>query len=671
MDKTNLLDGVHFYLAPIEPIEEKSGESSQASAEHSLIGDDIISSQQEEFNTPASINANPVEEDVFTREDVQSSSKLRGQVNSTPQIRRVSSGRCFEILAKQQHSFWSEEWDDERVGGGRGLADVLLDVFCDQQDSDVVNMDHFLFELRRTGLREDDPRLKDTVNAFLEFKRTHHTSNIPSDEFRKCVSMNIVMLSRAFGSELTIKDFENFCVDVRAIFEDCRKNSDGANATYIPQLAKMNSNYWGVSICSIDGQRASFGDCSVPFTIQSVSKPLTYAVVATDHGSELVHKYVGFEPSGRTFNEITLDSKNRPHNPMINSGAIITTSLIQPGKSLSDKFDYIFDKFKELAAGVGHVGFNNSVFLSEKSTAWRNFALGYFMKEHDCYPPNTDLTQILDLYFQICSLEVTCETLSIIAATLANGGVNPLTEKKILEPDVVRDTLSICFSCGMYDFSGQFAFQVGVPAKSAVSGAIIIIIPNVCGIACFSPPLDKCGNSVRGVEFCTKLVSQYGFHNFAPKSRYDEKGSNQMNLISIMFSALQGDISAFRRFSLQGVDLNQKDYDSRTALHIAASEGHLEVVRFLVERCSVERHPIDRWGNTPLTEAERFGHGEVVTYLKKNGFSRRKKSAVGSGGGGGLTVAATNGPNGESSTPTPKSSTGTRPVASQLINNTN
>ncbi|XP_075263407.1 putative glutaminase 2, partial [Convolutriloba macropyga] len=407
-----------------------------------------------------------------------------------------------------------------------GPSDILFELFS-KGKSKTVNIDYVLAELRRTGLREDDPRLKDTVNAFLEFKRKNHTSNIPSEEFRKCVSMNIVMLSRAFGSELTIKDFENFCCDVSTIFEGCSKNTEGQNASYIPQLSKMNKNYWGVSICSIDGQRASFGDCSVPFTIQSVSKPLTYAVVATDHGSDLVHKYVGFEPSGRTFNEITLDSKNRPHNPMINSGAIITTSLIQPNKSLSEKFEYIFDKFKELAAGVGHVGFNNSVFLSEKSTAWRNFALGYFMKEHGCYPPGTDLMETLDLYFQICSLEVTCETLSIIAATLANGGVNPLTEKRILDPDVVRDTLSICFSCGMYDFSGQFAFQVGVPAKSAVSGAIIIIIPNVCGIACFSPPLDKCGNSVRGVEFCTKLVSQYGFHNFAPKSKYEEKGSNQ------------------------------------------------------------------------------------------------------------------------------------------------
>ena len=155
-----------------------------------------------------------------------------------------------------------------------------------------------------------------------------------------------------------------------------------------------------------------------------------------------------------------------------------------------------------LLLGYEFLGFNNSVFLSERSTADRNFSMRYFMKEQNCFPTGADLHETLDLYFQSCSMEINTETLSVMGATLANGGVCPTTGEKVLNSSDVRDVLSLMYSCGMYNYSGEFAFQVGLPAKSGVSGAILLVIPNVMCVALWSPPLDSLGNSVRGIQFC-------------------------------------------------------------------------------------------------------------------------------------------------------------------------
>ncbi|CAB1328400.1 unnamed protein product, partial [Coregonus sp. 'balchen'] len=274
----------------------------------------------------------------------------------------------------------------------------------------------------------------------------------------------------------------------------------------------------------------------------------------------------------------------------------------------------------------------------------------------------------------LCSIEVTCESASVMAATLANGGFCPITGERVLSPEAVRDTLSLMHSCGMYDFSGQFAFHVGLPAKSGVAGGILLVVPNVMGIMCWSPPLDKLGNSVRGIQFCTDLVSLFNFHNydnlrhFAKKHDPRREGGDQRvkSVINLLFAAYTGDVSALRRFALSSMDMEQRDYDSRTALHVAAAEGashsllflshtgtdcvcmsgssgsdwqtrpplsvcvfvshvsppsallsgHAEVVRFLLEACKVNPVPRDRWDNTPMEEALHFGHHDVVTILQ-------------------------------------------------------
>ena len=179
----------------------------------------------------------------------------------------------------------------------------------------------------------------------------------------------------------------------------------------------------------------------------------------------------------------------------------------------ADRFEYMMTKFRKLSGGT-YVGFNNSVYLSEKSVADRNFALGYYMKENECFPKNSSLKTILEFYFQLCSIETKCSAHCIMAGTLANGGVCPITAEEVLDDISVQHTLSLMLSCGMYDYSGQFAYKIGLPAKSGVSGSILVVIPNVMAICLYSPRLDKLGNSSRGLLFMEKLLKKVNLHQF-------------------------------------------------------------------------------------------------------------------------------------------------------------
>lgn len=277
------------------------------------------------------------------------------------------------------------------------------------------------------------------------------------------VTPNIVLIARAFRHQFVIPDFQSFTKDIEEIYWKCKSNMDGKVASYIPQLARVNPDSWGISVCTIDGQRFSIGDTRVPFTLQSCSKPLSYAIALECLGQETVHEYVGQEPSGRNFNELVLDYDKKPHNPMINAGAILVSSLlktlVEPDMTLAEKFDFTQNWFQKMSGGEP-IGFNNAVFLSEREAADRNYALGFYMREHKCFPERANLRECMDYYFQCCSMEVNCELMSVVASTMANGGVCPLTEEKVLKPENVRDVLSLMHSCGMYDYSGQFAFKV-------------------------------------------------------------------------------------------------------------------------------------------------------------------------------------------------------------------
>ena len=500
--------------------------------------------------------------------------------------------------------------------------DLLYDLLKNDKTNLVV-MKQFLQLIINSGLKRTDPRL-----AFLFTKLDEHAHMkaaseqslhddstidgllLSKEDFIDCIHESCEIVFQALEGEFIIPEFQPFVAKIKNIFDDCKLVTSGKVADYIPQLARMNPNYWGVSVCTVDGQRFSIGDTKIPFCLQSSSKPLNYALAQNDLTAEEVHAHVGQEPSGRSFNELSLDYNKKPHNPMINAGAIATVSLLKTSWKMADRFDYVSNEYKRMAGGE-FVGFSNSTFLSERDTADRNFALGYYMQENKVFPDNAKLQETLDLYFQLCSVEVNCESGSVIAATLASGGICPTTGEQVLSSEAVRNTLSLMHSCGMYDYSGQFAFKVGLPAKSGVSGVILLVVPNVMGICIWSPPLDELGNSVKGIRFCEDLVKVFSFHNYDclrntnkkydPRRREVQHQSNQV--VALLFSAANGDVSAIRRFYLQGMDVSQSDYDGRTALHLAAAEGHVEVAKFLLEKCRVNPTPKDRWNFTPLDDA--------------------------------------------------------------------
>ena len=402
-------------------------------------------------------------------------------------------------------------------------------------------------------------------------------------------------------------------------------------ASYIPQLERVDPDQYGISICTVDGQRYNIGDTKVDFTVQSCCKPINYGIALEELGEEEVHKYVGREPSGQSFNELTLNREGKPHNPLINSGAIMTASLIRNKSNPADRFDNIINIWSRLSGGIHKIGFNNSVYLSEKSTADRNYALAHFMKETNeikkiGFPENTKLEETMELYFQCCSIEVTTEIMSIVAATLANGGINPFTNEKIWSPSTVKNILSMMLMCGMYDYSGEYAFKIGIPSKSGVAGSIMIVIPNVMGIVTWSPPLDSIGNSSKGIEFCKHFGETFNFHIFDNLSddtkinpTIDSYSSNKHNEFSeLCLSAKQGDLEYLKKLFNLEVDMGQSDYDGRTALHLAVCENHIEIVKFLLNVGKVKKDPKDRWNKTPYDEAIKLNHTEIITLLAQD-----------------------------------------------------
>lgn len=286
--------------------------------------------------------------------------------------------------------------------------------------------------------------------------------------------------------------------------------TDGTPASYIPELAKADPNLCAIAIATVDGAVHASGDWNHPFTIQSISKAFVYGHALETHGRDRVLAKVGVEPSGDSFNSIALDTvHHRPFNPMVNSGAIATAELIE-GDDAEGRQRTLHGLFARFAGR--DLALDEATYLSESATGNRNRAIAWMMLSAGMITREPE--EVLDLYFRQCSLSVTARDLAIMGAALANDGVNPVTGQRALDAEYVPDVLTVMNSCGMYNYAGQWAYEVGIPAKSGVSGAILAVIPGQAGIAIFSPPLDANGNSVRGIAACRRIADAFGLHLF-------------------------------------------------------------------------------------------------------------------------------------------------------------
>lgn len=297
------------------------------------------------------------------------------------------------------------------------------------------------------------------------------------------------------------------------ILDHVRDDDGGQSADYIPELRDADPDRLALALCTTSGHVYSAGDGDVEFTIQSISKPFIYALALQELGAEAVDEVVGLEPSGEAFNELSLDDNdNRPVNPMINAGAIAVNQLINgEDSSVDDRVERIRDLLSRLAGR--DLTIDEELCNSEILSADRNLSIAHMLRSHGII--HDEAHDAVLSYTRQCSILVTTRDLAVMSATLATGGVQPVTGERLLTSEVCRRTLAVMSSSGMYDGAGRWMAGVGIPAKSGVAGGLIGTLPGQLGIATFSPRLDSSGNSVRGVKIFERLSREMGLHLMA------------------------------------------------------------------------------------------------------------------------------------------------------------
>ena len=307
--------------------------------------------------------------------------------------------------------------------------------------------------------------------------------------------------------------------EVRAVvteaYERYRTNGDGAVADYIPVLAGASPEWFGICVVGATGRSFEIGDVETAFSIQSVSKPFVFALVCEAIGYGEARHRLGVNSTGFPFDSLMAVELNvdRTMNPLVNAGAIATTSLV-PGATLEEKWERIRDGLSRFAGR--QLTLSGEVYASESATNLRNQGIAHLLESYGRLYFDPD--QATDLYTRQCSLEVTVHDLAVMAATLANGGVNPVTGQVVIVPGVCRRVLAVMATAGLYELSGDWLYEIGVPGKSGVSGGIVTVSPGKGGLATFSPPLDSAGNSVRGQLATKYLAERLGLNLFASEA---------------------------------------------------------------------------------------------------------------------------------------------------------
>lgn len=507
----------------------------------------------------------------------------------------------------------------------------------DDDGDGLITKSEFVQVLENNGLTRKDPRLNDFFSALDDIE----SEAIDFKSFMRVIQSEIMLIEQVLQGDLALPDFANFSNEIKRLYTEVELNEEGNQATYIPPLAEVNPDQYALSAVSVDGQLLELGDYETDFSVQSACKPFNYCFATEELGAETVHDHIGMEPSGQAFNARILmsDGTGRPHNPMINAGAIMAAALIKSDKPLHKRLDHVKNMWSKMTGG-SIPRFNAFMAQEESRTGDNNRALGYMMKAAGVLPKGEDavdheLRDALELYFSICSLEINARELATAAATLANNGICPVTQERVFDESTVRNCLTLMQMCGMYDGSGEFSLHIGLPAKSGVGGAVILVVPRLMGICIWSPRLDPIGNSVRGVDMAKRLAKTYRLHVYdgqserskridpkIPAARLRARQSSQA-----LKAANIGDLRTLQHLHGDNANLSTGDYDSRTPMHLAAAEGHTAVVRFLLEN-GVEVNKLDRWGGTALDEAELEGHEEVIELLQADGAEQGESKHV-------------------------------------------
>lgn len=283
--------------------------------------------------------------------------------------------------------------------------------------------------------------------------------------------------------------------------ERFRDTNEGANSTVYPALAEVPPEHFGICVVQTDGQVHAAGDADIEFTIMSVAKPFVFALVCEDTGTERARQWLGVNATGLAFNSLAAieSGAGGRTNPMVNPGAIATTSLV-PGATVEDRWQAILDGLSRFAGRP--LAIDQDVYASASATNHRNQSIARLLQSYDRL--DGDPSDVVDLYTRQSCLSVTAHDLAVMGATLADGGVNPLTGERVISAGACRCTLAVMATAGLYETSGDWLYTIGLPAKSGIGGGIVTAAPGKGGLGTFAPPLDPAGNSVRG-----QLAAQY------------------------------------------------------------------------------------------------------------------------------------------------------------------
>jgi glutaminase len=396
----------------------------------------------------------------------------------------------------------------------------------DKDDNGRVWAWELLSSLGQAGIQPTDPRVRAALaDVRAEDGREVRIDTQPVEidfrQYAEIAQYGDGVVYRALAGELAVSpdEFREYARSLEAMYADLLTNRDGNVADYIPTLRDADPEKFGIAICTADGQVFSIGDTADEFSVQSTSKPFNYAIALEQLGPEEVHRWVGQEQSGGAFNDpnLSLGRDGRPRNPMINAGAIGTLALVDTGKDQSDRFTTVRDTWAAMTGKRPQL--HGATFLAERDTGFGNvrFANGLMQanKLRGARPNDRRAPEdAVEFYTMICSLNLNAELLARAGATLANGGVAPSGER-VFSPETAGRVLAVMGHSGMYDGSGEFSDQVGLPAKSGVSGNVMMVVPSErLAVVTYSPRLDPTGNSVRGVEVCKRFVNEFGLHPY-------------------------------------------------------------------------------------------------------------------------------------------------------------
>lgn len=510
-------------------------------------------------------------------------------------------------------------------------------------EKDEIPLDAIHALLNSNGINCKEP----CVAALL--KKMHNDTGFIRfrDLFVDQANEENVVVKCLMGS-LVLPDFRDFCFNLFKIFEQIRDTSiedyyvgqsESKRNAYIGRRIEEDEEPFAVSICTVDGQQMGCGDFNVAFPIMEVFKPLFYACAIELNGVEKVREMVGIEPTSFdpcSFNLSRSGNKNKPYNPFMDSGALVVCSMLSQFSDSSSRFNHLINQLR-VAAGSRKITFSQTAFLAMKQKNLRVRAISQFIKGMGCYPENTDPDDATNVFRQGCAIEMDCEKLAIVASTIANSGICPLTGQRWLSCNTIPELLAQLYSCGMNQFSGAWNFTVGIPAKHGQSGCLMVVVPGVMGMALYSPVVNNCGVSVRGFELLRCLTKQYRINLFDQLVFGDEeilideemarhgKKSSEADRVDELAKALAffelcnaaglGDIDGAIACIARGAKVNNADYDGRTPLHIACSDGQEAMVELLLENGA---NPLakDRWGSTPLDDARRHEFAEIISFIE-------------------------------------------------------